>query len=223
MKKKDNISNYIIGELDKRELNPSHDAWDRLQARMDVTVPTQEKPNFKWWLSAAVVAIFTVSTSVFLFIGHSEEQEMTNKFSKNSVEHLKDTINLENSTEVENTEHLFANNDKKDSSKQQATVQKHEEKQAVMNGNVQVAVNKEKQQFELSIPNKNESVSDKKEELKKEAIQKKTMLASNTLDSIKKSKKKKNFVDPNMLLYSIENKENLKESNQSRVVSIDIK
>ena len=223
MKKKGNISDYIKSELDKQELTPSHDAWDRLQARMDVAVPVQEKSNFKWWLSAAVVAVFTVSTSVFLFINHSDEQEISNKFSTNAVQHLKDTINSENNIEAGHTEHLFANNEQKDTTKQQTVTPKNNEKQVVMNGNVQIAVNKESQQFELSIPNKKETVTEKKEALKKEDIQKKAMLASNTLDSIKKAKKKKNFVDPNMLLYSIENKENLKESNQSRVVSIDIK
>lgn len=223
MKKKDSISNYIKSELDKQELNPSHDAWDRLQARMDVAVPVQNKSNFKWWLSVAVVAMFTVSTSVFLFINHSDEQGEMNKFSKTSVDHLKDTIHSEYNTEVEQAEQLYANNEKKDSSKQESVIPKTEEKQAVIDGNVQVAVNKDKHQYEFSIPNKKELVSDKKEVLKKETIQNKEMLVNNALDSIKKAKKKKNFVDPNMLLYSIENKENLKESNQSRVVSIDIK
>ena len=75
----------------------------------------------------------------------------------------------------------------------------------------------------MAFPTKKEAIAEKKEELKSEAQPKKNIAANTTLDSVKVNKKKKNFVDPNMLLYSIENKENLKESNQSRVVSIGFK
>ena len=78
MKKKDNISNYIKEDLEKRELNPSRDAWDRIQARMDVSPPVQ-KSNFKWWLSVAVVAMFMVSASVYLFVNHQKETEITSQ------------------------------------------------------------------------------------------------------------------------------------------------
>ena len=113
----------------------------------------------------------------------------------------------------------MANNEKNDSATKIEQVQPKTEKQVVQKGKVQIAVNKEMNQVELSIP-KSTSVVEKKEIIKENLVPKQSFVASNSLDSIKKLKKKKNFVDPNMLLYSIENKENLKESNQSRVVSI---
>ena len=216
MKKKDNISKHIFNELEQRELNPSHDAWDRIQARMDVAPIQQSQSNFKWWLSAAVVAIFTVSTSVYLYINQTDANvEAVNQPVQNTVD-----SSISNHDEIvdKHTDEL-ANNEKNDSAAKIEQVQPKTEKQVVQKGKVQIAVNKEMNQVELSIP-KGTSVTEKKEIIKEDLIPKKSFVANNSLDSIKKLKKKKNFVDPNMLLYSIENKENLKESNQSRVVSI---
>ena len=216
MKKKDNISKHIFNELEQRELNPSHDAWDRIQARMDVAPIQQSQSNFKWWLSAAVVAIFTVSTSVYLYINQTDANvEAVNQPVQNTVD-----SSISNHDEIvdKHTDEL-ANNEKNDSATKIEQVQPKTEKQVVQKGKVQIAVNKEMNQVELSIP-KSISVTEKKEIIKENLVPKQSFVANNSLDSIKKLKKKKNFVDPNMLLYSIENKENLKESNQSRVVSI---
>lgn len=223
MKKKDNISSYIKEDLEKRELNPSHDAWDRIQARMDVAPPAEKKSNFKWWLSVAAVTMFTVTTSVYLFINHEDQSEITNEFVSHPIQKIIDSTNLDNETIHDSTEAMLANNEKMDSSKQEEIVEKKPEKQVVQKGNVQVAVNNVTQQIELSFPKKSTTVSDKKEETKEELVPKRTLVANNSSDSIKTNKKKKNFVDSNMLLYSIENKENLKESNQSRVVSVGFK
>ena len=216
MKKKDNISKHIFNELEQRELNPSHDAWDRIQARMDVAPIQQSQSNFKWWLSAAVVAIFTVSTSVYLYINQTDANvEVVHQPMQNTVD-----SSISNHDEIvdKHTDEL-ANNEKNDSAAKIEQVQPKTEKQVVQKGKVQIAVNKEMNQVELSIP-KSISVTEKKEIIKENLVPKQSFVANNSLDSIKKLKKKKNFVDPNMLLYSIENKENLKESNQSRVVSI---
>ena len=222
MKKKDNISNYIKEDLEKRELNPSRDSWDRIQARMDVAPPVQ-KSNFKWWLSVAVVAMFMVSASVYLFVNHQKETEITTDFVKNTDQKIIDSVKHNTETISDSTEHILANNEKVDSSKEVEAVAPKEEKQVVQKGKVQVAVNKETQQIELSLPKKTSPVAEKKEAVVEDLVPKRTLVANSGSDSIKNNKKKKNFVDPNMLLYSIENKENLKESNQSRVVSVGFK
>ena len=222
MKKKDNISNYIKEDLEKRELNPSRDSWDRIQARMDVAPPVQ-KSNFKWWLSVAVVAMFMVSASVYLFVNHQKETEITTDFVKNTDQKIIDSVKHNAETISDSTEHILANNEKVDSSKEVEAVAPKEEKQVVQKGKVQVAVNKETQQIELSLPKKTSPVAEKKEAVVEDLVPKRTLVANSGSDSIKNNKKKKNFVDPNMLLYSIENKENLKESNQSRVVSVGFK
>ncbi len=213
MKNNDKISNYIKDDLENRELNPSHDAWDRIQARMDVA-PSPQKSNFKWWLSAAVVALFTVSSSIYLFSNQSKDdqpKEFVNHQEQNNPQQIQSDSNT-----VHSSESILANNEKIDSSKKEVEIKPQEEKKPIQHGKVQVAINEESQQVEMAFPTK-------KEELKSEAQPKKNIAANTTLDSVKVNKKKKNFVDPNMLLYSIENKENLKESNQSRVVSIGFK
>ena len=220
MKNNDKISNYIKDDLENRELNPSHDAWDRIQARMDVA-PSPQKSNFKWWLSAAVVALFTVSTSIYLFSNQSKDdqpKEFVNHQEQNNPQQIQSDSNT-----VHSSESILANNEKIDSSKKEVEIQTQEEKKPIQHGKVQVAINEESQQVELAFPTKKEAIVEKKEDLKSEAQPKKNIAANTTLDSVKVNKKKKNFVDPNMLLYSIENKENLKESNQSRVVSIGFK
>lgn len=220
MKNNDKISNYIKDDLENRELNPSHDAWDRIQARMDVA-PSPQKSNFKWWLSAAVVALFTVSTSIYLFSNQSKDdqpKEFVNHQEQNNPQQIQSDSNT-----VHSSESILANNEKIDSSKKEVEIQTQEEKKPIQHGKVQVAINEESQQVEMAFPKKKEAIVEKKEDLKSEAQPKKNIAANTTLDSVKVNKKKKNFVDPNMLLYSIENKENLKESNQSRVVSIGFK
>ncbi|MFV0176308.1 hypothetical protein OBK27_05115 [Empedobacter falsenii] len=220
MKNNDKISNYIKDDLENRELNPSHDAWDRIQARMDVA-PSPQKSNFKWWLSAAVVALFTVSTSIYLFMNQSKDdqpKEFVNHQEQNNPQQIQSDSNT-----VHSSESILANNEKIDSSKKEVEIQTQEEKKPIQHGKVQVAINEESQQVEMAFPTKKEAIVEKKEDLKSEAQPKKNIAANTTLDSVKVNKKKKNFVDPNMLLYSIENKENLKESNQSRVVSIGFK
>ncbi|MBW1618640.1 MULTISPECIES: hypothetical protein [Empedobacter] len=220
MKNNDKISNYIKNDLENRELKPSHDAWDRIQARMDVA-PSPQKSNYKWWLSAAVVALFTVTTSVYLFTNQSkndEPKELVNHQEQNNPQQIQSDSNT-----VHSSESILANNEKIDSSKKEVEIQPQEEKKPIQHGKVQVAINEESQQVEMAFPTKKEAIAEKKEELKSEAQPKKNIAANTTLDSVKVNKKKKNFVDPNMLLYSIENKENLKESNQSRVVSIGFK
>ncbi|MGV0846125.1 hypothetical protein ACTS9T_05985 [Empedobacter falsenii] len=220
MKNNDKISNYIKDDLENRELNPSHDAWDRIQARMDVA-PSPQKSNFKWWLSAAVVALFTVSTSIYLFTNQSKDdqpKEFVNHQEQNNPQQIQSDSNT-----VHSSESILANNEKIDSSKKEVEIQTQEEKKPIQHGKVQVAINEESQQVEMAFPKKKEAIVEKKEDLKSEAQPKKNIAANTTLDSVKVNKKKKNFVDPNMLLYSIENKENLKESNQSRVVSIGFK
>ncbi|HAR72736.1 MAG TPA: hypothetical protein DCR77_04935 [Flavobacteriaceae bacterium] len=219
MKNNDKISNYIKDDLENRELNPSHDAWDRIQARMDVA-PSPQKSNFKWWLSAAVVALFTVSTSIYLFTNQSKDdqpKEFVNHQEQNNPQQIQSDSNT-----IHSSESILANNEKIDSSKE-VEIQTQEEKKPIQHGKVQVAINEESQQVEMAFPTKKEAIVEKKEDLKSEAQPKKNIAANTTLDSVKVNKKKKNFVDPNMLLYSIENKENLKESNQSRVVSIGFK
>ena len=220
MKNNDKISNYIKDDLENRELNPSHDAWDRIQARMDVA-PSPQKSNFKWWLSAAVVALFTVSTSIYLFTNQSKDdqpKEFVNHQEQNNPQQIQSDSNT-----VHSSESILANNEKIDSSKKEVEIQTQEEKKPIQHGKVQVAINEESQQVEMAFPKKKEAIVEKKEDLKSEAQPKKNIAANTTLDSVKVNKKKKNFVDPNMLLYSIENKENLKESNQSRVVSVGFK
>ena len=219
MKNNDKISNYIKDDLENRELNPSHDAWDRIQARMDVA-PSPQKSNFKWWLSAAVVALFTVSTSIYLFTNQSKDdqpKEFVNHQEQNNPQQIQSDSNA-----IHSSESILANNEKIDSSKE-VEIKPQEDKKPIQHGKVQVAINEESQQVEMAFPKKKEAIVEKKEDLKSEVPQKKTIVANTTLDSVKVNKKKKNFVDPNMLLYSIENKENLKESNQSRVVSIGFK
>lgn len=219
MKNNDKISNYIKNDLENRELNPSHDAWDRIQARMDVA-PSPQKSNYKWWLSAAVVALFTVTTSVYLFSNQSKNDQ-PKEFVNHQEKSNSEKVQLDSNT-IHSSESILANNEKIDSSKE-IEAQPQEEKKPIQHGKVQVAINEESQQVEMAFPTKKEAVAEKKEELKSEAQPKKNIAANTTLDSVKVNKKKKNFVDPNMLLYSIENKENLKESNQSRVVSIGFK
>lgn len=205
MKKKGNISRYIKEELNQRELNPSHDSWNRIQARMDV-IPTTKKSNYKWWLSAAVFFIFTLSTTIYLFTNKKEQNIPNTDFVRNDIHIDTATQNVDRTNY--STNNTLATNEK--NNVESISTIEIEKKNT---NNSELAKTKEKK----------DSAINNKSELKAIIEQKKNLIAANKLDSIKKAKKENNYVDPDMLLYSIENKENIKESNKSRVVSIDVK
>ena len=157
MKNNDKISNYIKDDLENRELNPSHDAWDRIQARMDVA-PSPQKSNFKWWLSAAVVALFTVSTSIYLFSNQSKDdqpKEFVNHQEQNNPQQIQSDSNA-----IHSSESILANNEKIDSSKE-VEIKPQEDKKPIQHGKVQVAINEESQQVEMAFPKKKEAIVEK--------------------------------------------------------------
>ena len=153
MKKKDNLSAYIHQELEQRELHPSHDTWNRIEARMNVA-PIQQKQTNKWWLSAAIVVFFT-AFSVYFFVNDSTQNETQNELLVVQPHDNEQSTSEDSVTKLVDSEPILANNEPIESSNKSVNHnQSNEVNQPIQKGNVQVAVNKEKQQVEFSVPTK---------------------------------------------------------------------
>lgn len=55
---------HVRQQLDKREIRPSAESWDKLSSRLD---KAEKRPKGKWWLSvAAAVAILAIASLIFI-------------------------------------------------------------------------------------------------------------------------------------------------------------
>src|SRR5690606_7121778 len=87
-----NWDNHIKETLEKRQLQPSQDAWSKLQNRLESEEKRKSNKTF-WWLglAASIVGIVFISTLFF-----NKNEQPTNKM----VVTPKTTIEAENNTKI---------------------------------------------------------------------------------------------------------------------------
>lgn len=213
---------YIQSEINQKEVEPSHDAWDRIQARMENQAPVVviEKSSKKWWAVAAVVIGLAVCTTVYFTLENKNApSKFVNEDTKTVIENPSNpSIVEQSSTELLNAIKEAQQTEIVESkTKVSSTVHEMEndEKQIVLNQTTEINTTVEPQNQMIQQPALTSS-------LKQSSTPQ--QMATN-LDTVKVSPKKKgNYVDPSMLLYSIENKEALKETQKekTRVAVIDL-
>ena len=210
---------YINSEIQNNEVEPSHDAFDRIQARLN-NQPEQivVQSSKKWWAIAATVIGLAVCTTVYFSMQDDQTIEIQMVKDVNDIDpkanennEPKEVSNQEIEHKVEqNNESILANSNSKEV--QSSNIDREEKEQIASNHSQELKTDQPQQKIEKPAlaTGFNQSNSGKD-------------LATN-LDTVKvKTKKKGNYVDPNMLLYSIENKESLKETNnqKTKVAVID--
>ena len=92
--KQNNIENQIREKLNSREIQPSSQAWDRLDAMLSIAEEKKTKPSFGWLYIAASILVF-VSVGMYLF---SQESSITP--TETIVEIEKDTNTVKENTSV---------------------------------------------------------------------------------------------------------------------------
>ena len=213
------FKHYIQSEINQKEVEPSHDAWDRIQARMEnqASVVVIEKSSKKWWAIAAAVIGLAVCTTVYFsmnkdtnvpqIVNESTVPEIKNSSETSPQEHSATEI-LNQIEEIDNTEMV--------ESKSNPTSSPHpmevDKEQMVSNQNSESNITEQPQQQSIQKPALATGLKPVPQQM------------ATNLDTVKVKKKKGNYVDPSMLLYSIENKEALKETQKekTRVAVIDL-
>ncbi|WP_322971578.1 hypothetical protein [Faecalibacter sp. LW9] len=213
------FKHYIQSEINQKEVEPSHDAWDRIQARMENQAPVVviEKSSKKWWAIAAAVIGLAVCTTVYFsmnnetnvpqIVNESAVPEIKNSSETSPQEHSATEI-LNQIEEIDNREMV----ESKSNPTSSPQPMKEEKEQMVSNQNSDPNITEELQQQSIQKP----ALATGLKPVPQQMV--------TNLDTVKVKKKKGNYVDPNMLLYSIENKEALKETQKekTRVAVIDL-
>lgn len=216
---KTNLENTIKNQLEKRELSVSENAWERLAQMMDEeNQPKEEKSlkvkkmNRNLWISLAIAASLALIVG-FVWNFNQPSTHQLSRLNRTPIElnskDFKFPVPLENSNEF------------------RSEVQKIEEVYYVENRmNSKSPDSSESnlpKNITLETPITSEKLAEQKEDFN---------LSSPTVDAPvevvvqsenqNEKEKKKNFVDPEMLLYSIENNEVVKQSgNSGKLVLID--
>lgn len=204
-----NLENNIKNQLENREILVSENAWEKLRDMMDEK-PVERKIKPWFWIGVAA----SVAVIIGLFFGlnyldpESEAQignptQIVIQKTNQPVEVISNEIEIaQNEVEIEIQPHeiQYANHLK------QTEILKSSKKE------IWVDNSNENQVVEEII----KEYTEPKVELKEEPV-----MALNT-DSISKPTNKTNYVDPEMLLYSVENNQAVQQKNSgSRMVLID--
>ena len=215
------FKHYIQSEINQKEVEPSHDAWDRIQARMENQAPAVviEKSSKKWWaIAAAVIGLAVCTTVYFSMNNETNVPQIVNESTDSEIKNSSETSPQEHSaTEILNQIEEFQDTEMVESKSNPTSSpqpMKEEKEQMVSNQSSESNITEEPQQQSIQKPALATGLKQ---------TQAPMQMATN-LDTVKLKKKKGNYVDPNMLLYSIENKEALKETQKekTRVAVIDL-
>lgn len=215
------FKHYIQSEINQKEVEPSHDAWDRIQARMENQAPAVviEKSSKKWWaIAAAVIGLAVCTTVYFSMNNETNVPQIVSESNDSEIKKSSETSPQEHSvTEILNQIDDFPDTEMVESKSNPTSspqLIKEEKEQMVSNQNSDPNITEEPQQQSIQKPALATGLK---------SAQAPMQMATN-LDTVKVKKKKGNYVDPSMLLYSIENKEALKETQKekTRVAVIDL-
>lgn len=213
---KSKFEHIVKNQLEDRELPVSDNAWERLQVMMaQPEVSTSKTRKMKVWFPMSIAA------SVVLFIGLYWGW---NSFSTNETPAVAtQTKNQEILQTVQEQESIRSISVQEDLLADSSV---HQQKQIETKNteNVPSSTHKNLESVETEIvsnPEKNPEFDSEKASITEISPEPQTELAHQEELQLEE-KKKANFVDPEMLLYSIENNEAVKQSkSNSRLVLID--
>ena len=88
-----NIEKQIREQLNARQINPSENSWDRLDAMLSVAENKKRKPVVFWWYSAAAIVLF-FSIGAFFFNSNNSIDKTSSPI-VNNEDHSNQEINNE--------------------------------------------------------------------------------------------------------------------------------
>ncbi|MFL9834189.1 hypothetical protein [Chryseobacterium terrae] len=196
---KNNLENQIKKQIDEREVAPSRDLWSEIQAKTENT--GSKKSNLNWVLLAACFVLVFGLGAVLFFNNESEPNIQVAETVKTP------SLNEESTT---------TQPEKIDS--QEITVKEDYRKLA------QIKKIPSEEKIEEIVPVKNNLplVKENPSEIASKIIQNQPAKIMAKSDSVKVQKKKR-YVDPSTLLFSVEHKDVIENSKDgSNVATIDL-
>ena len=216
---KTNLENTIKNQLEKRELSVSENAWERLAQMMDEeNQPKEEKSlkvkkmNRNLWISLAIAASLALIVGVVWNFNQPSTHQLS-RLNRTPIElnskDFKFPVPLENSnefrSEVQKIEEVYYVENRMNSKSPDSSESNLPKNITLETPITSEKLAEQKEDFNLSSP-----IVDAPVEVVVQS------------ENQNEKEKKKNFVDPEMLLYSIENNEVVKQSgNSGKLVLID--
>lgn len=196
---KDNFEYQIKKQIDEREIAPSRDLWADIQSQTENIQP--KKSNLNWVLLAACfVLLFGLGAVLFLNNDTESTVQIAETGKKPSVKEEDAEIQPEkiNSQEI---------------------IQKQKEERFTQTNNSPTELKIEK---EILIKNDLPLIKENPSEIASQIIQNQPAKTMAKSDSVKVQKKKR-YVDPSTLLFSVEHKDVIDKSKDgSNVATIDL-
>lgn len=216
---KTNIDQHIKSQLNERNLTPSESSWEKLSQMMNEEKPQPKTIRFPKWWTVAVAASVVICVSIFVVNSFGETKNETiqivnSEKKSEKVQQETNSIPTEemNSEMVSNEPQTIPNQNQINSDKTQI---QPKVKQDLSPDKLRMTVQQELKPETLLVNNET------KPEIKPTEIEKpKENLA---VQNPPKKEKKHNYVDSDMLLYSVENNQAISETNKdnTRLVIID--
>jgi hypothetical protein len=202
---KNNIEQQIRQQIEKREIAPSRDLWSEIESQATVT---SSKPSFNWLLIAACL-VLTFSLGMVLFFNQENKQAAA---SENRAQTVTEPAVREPSEPVAKVRHT------------ESIAESHGQDTAAENSSAGIKTEVQKQetqtftrQDEMPVVRQNSA------QLISELSPIKPEKTIAQADSVKVPVKKKRYVDPSTLLFSVEHREVIeKTKGKSNVATIDL-
>ncbi len=224
MNNPNNLKKQIQSQLENREIPVSENAWERLSQMMEEKPEVlSEKPKSKFLRNLRIPLSIAASVAILIgiyfgkdfFQSETPSQDAMVSIEKPEIQNEKETDEMPSSeTGFVQINNAAGNEIEEISTPSKINAEQKTKSEMVSNSSLEIHA----KEIEISSPIKEKSNGN--HDLQKE-METKSVIALNT-DSIPKTKQKQNYVDPEMLLYSIENNQAVQEKNSgSRMVIID--
>lgn len=196
---KTGLDKEIKKQLNEREIQPSAEAWQNLEKLLDEQSSTKKSGRKKFLILISAAASLLLIAALFLFVKTETETPNIESGFVRTEEPVNEKIKTEHSETIETEEPVLVNSNSEIKN------------QKVSKDKIIKIQNSELQQ-EVAIEKIEEPIV---EEIK-------PMIAQQN-DSVQEPKKKTNYADPGMLLYSIEHNQSVKQQDESnsKLVIID--
>ncbi|MFC3159814.1 hypothetical protein SAMN05443633_106175 [Chryseobacterium arachidis] len=200
---KNNLEYQIKKQIDEREIDPSRDLWSEIQSHTENT--DSKKAKLNWYLMAACL-VLTVSLGAVLFFSNKKTIEVRSQMVKKGDKSLEENFII---PEKDETPILVKNQETPTEIKDNLPSGKKENKA------LPIAVEEKK----VSVPAYREN---KIEALPEISYSQPTKIIA-SIDSAKVPARKKKYIDPSTLLFSVEHKDVIEKTKDgSNVATIDL-
>lgn len=200
---KTGLDKEIKKQLNEREIQPSDAAWQKLEGMLDEQTGTKKSGRKIFLILISAAASVLMIVGLLLFVKSENETPNIESNFVQTEEPLKEEIQSNQTETIETEEPVLVN------SNPEIKNQKVSKDKIIKIQNPEIPQ-------EVAI----EKIEEQKSE--KPIVEEVKPMIAHQNDSVQKPKKKTDYTDPNMLLYSIEHNQSVKQDeSDSKLVIID--